>query len=697
MLNLRFLRALTLSLALFAQQAQAQTLPIPDTDPGGTHGTFKWWVDNILNPILGTFTQKSYFASGRPWCDPRQLPSGAAQGDGVTDDDAAFTSCLSTLAALSPTTGGEIRASPGHYCLQAGTFEAALKASSVTIDIIGSGAGPTMLDTCGADVDLVYLNANHSLIRDIQLTGAPFTTNSAHNALTFNCTECEAHNVLGAGGYYGFLSTPLAADAKVEDSNLHNSYGAAFIELQGVTYLKRVKGDVGGGACAAPPVAWSAALSVSTGECATTQGYIIKYNVGGTTGTAAPTLAVYGTQFADGTATAHLDAPVGAYTLEAQQQGSYSAFGDYSGPTAYGIHVTNGGALFSTEDTVGNNLTGGVLVDSGQASLVNDLFSGCIASGCKNVTVNGSAIGVAIGGNTQLGGSAIAIEYDAGTYLKVTGARIGSTATGINIGTANLSNISVIGNIFGTSAQTLATGIAFINGTSDNVELWGNTFQYTTTPLTGTITGTHNSIEKAGAASLASLTLANPLSVASGGTGNATAAVHSIPVSEGTSAQNAVGPCTTSQVIIGQGSSTDPACGPVPVAALPAGLSTSTACTPWTPTDQSGGGLTFSAWNAEVCQVQNSVTIFYSITYPINSDTTHSAAISLPVPVPNQSYAFVKSQPAAAVGATNVILNTVQNSSPGKATITQVNNTSALTNAALTGATISGSMTYPAN
>jgi hypothetical protein len=49
--------------------------------------------------------------------------------------------------------------------------------------------------------------------------------------------------------------------------------------------------------------------------------------------------------------------------------------------------------------------------------------------------------------------------------------------------------------------------------------------------------------------------------VANGGTGNATAAAHSIPVSEGTSAQAAVGPCATNQVIVGGGASADPTCG----------------------------------------------------------------------------------------------------------------------------------------
>jgi hypothetical protein len=51
------------------------------------------------------------------------------------------------------------------------------------------------------------------------------------------------------------------------------------------------------------------------------------------------------------------------------------------------------------------------------------------------------------------------------------------------------------------------------------------------------------------------------VAVGVGGTGNTTATAHSIPVSEGTSAQNAVGPCATNQVIVGGGAGADPGCG----------------------------------------------------------------------------------------------------------------------------------------
>src|SRR6202035_3963202 len=118
---------------------------------------------------------------------------------------------------------------------------------------------------------------------------------------------------------------------------------------------------------------------------------------------------------------------VGVYSLEAQNAGLFSAFGDYSGPVSYGVHITNNATFYSNADTIGNNLTGGMLIDSGSASLVNGNLNTCIASGCKLLTINSSALGASISGGTTFSNAAVAIEYDAGTYLQVTGASIGVT------------------------------------------------------------------------------------------------------------------------------------------------------------------------------------------------------------------------------------------------------------------------------
>ena len=108
------------------------------------------------------------------------------------------------------------------------------------------------------------------------------------------------------------------------------------------------------------------------------------------------------------------------------------------------------------------------------------------------------------------------------------------------------------------------------------------------------------------------LTNATGLPVAGGGTGNATAAAHSIPVSEGTSPQAAVGPCATNQVIVGGGGSADPTCG-LNVAGAVVNLCTITANNSATLTNISncaglggGGGFT-STYTSYRLEFQNIV------------------------------------------------------------------------------------------
>ena len=67
---------------------------------------------------------------------------------------------------------------------------------------------------------------------------------------------------------------------------------------------------------------------------------------------------------------------------------------------------------------------------------------------------------------------------------------------------------------------------------------------------------------------------------------------------------------------------------------------TTVAPTSWTPTDQSGASLTFTAVSAQYCQYGNIVIVYGTLTYPTTADGS-SAKISLPVAVPNQPYASV--------------------------------------------------------
>lgn len=96
-------------------------------------------------------------------------------------------------------------------------------------------------------------------------------------------------------------------------------------------------------------------------------------------------------------------------------------------------------------------------------------------------------------------------------------------------------------------------------------------------------------------------------------------------------------------------------------AAIAAALAGTTACTSWTPTDQSGASLTFTSVSAMYCQIGNMVFAYGTLTYPSTVDATN-AKISLPIAVPNQPYAAVSGLSGSAA-ATSIAMRTIINSS----------------------------------
>lgn len=116
-----------------------------------------------------------------------------------------------------------------------------------------------------------------------------------------------------------------------------------------------------------------------------------------------------------------------------------------------------------------------------------------------------------------------------------------------------------------------------------------------------------------------------------------------------------------------------------PAAALPAAtISTQGAivsgCTSWTPTDQSGAGLAFTSVSAVYCLKgpagSQEVSIYVTLTYPTTVSASN-AAISLPVAVPNQTYAGV---PGTVVGNSTGVTGAVVKAVPNTTTAVFVNN-----------------------
>lgn len=125
-----------------------------------------------------------------------------------------------------------------------------------------------------------------------------------------------------------------------------------------------------------------------------------------------------------------------------------------------------------------------------------------------------------------------------------------------------------------------------------------------------------------------------------------------------------------------------------------ASLSDTTACTSYSPTDQSGAGLTLST-AVQYCKYGNLVYVYGRIVYPSTSNTS-AAAISLPVPVPSQGYAWV---PAVLVGSGATInagsaLEVQRNTST--AAFLTLGNTS-VTNSELSGQNFTFMLVYPAS
>jgi hypothetical protein len=123
----------------------------------------------------------------------------------------------------------------------------------------------------------------------------------------------------------------------------------------------------------------------------------------------------------------------------------------------------------------------------------------------------------------------------------------------------------------------------------------------------------------------------------------------------------------------------------------PVPLVGSTSPVSWTPTDQSGASLTFTAVSAQWMRVGNMVFAYGTLTYPSTADGTN-AKISLPVPVPNQSYLANSS----ILGSIQDYLKPTQNSNPGTASVV-TNIGAAVINSTLSTKQITFMMIYPAN
>ena len=115
--------------------------------------------------------------------------------------------------------------------------------------------------------------------------------------------------------------------------------------------------------------------------------------------------------------------------------------------------------------------------------------------------------------------------------------------------------------------------------------------------------------------------------------------------------------------------------------------------TAWTPTDQSGAALTFTGVNCRFTQVGTLVHAFGTLTWPTTASAAN-ATISLPVAVPNVSYAAVPGS-AIAGGNTPMVILPVVNTST--ATFVGTSGNALKTNANLSTLAVAFMLIYPAS
>lgn len=188
--------------------------------------------------------------------------------------------------------------------------------------------------------------------------------------------------------------------------------------------------------------------------------------------------------------------------------------------------------------------------------------------------------------------------------------------------------------------------------------------------------------------------LTTPLTVPQGGTGLGTLTIHAVPIGNAASAPNFAAPSTAKFLLGDNGASADPTFQHADTTYL----SDVTAPTSWTPTDQSGASLSFTSVSANYTKIGNMVYAYGTLTFP-STVSAAAVTISLPVAVPNQTYAAVPSTvtvtgsgPAFTVGA-----RAVKNTSTFNLVNLSASGNAAQNNSSFSTATLTFLIIYPAS
>ncbi len=507
-----------------------------------------------------------FFGSGRPWFDVRAF---GAKGDNSTDDTTAIQAAENAAAGAG--FGGAVVYWPdGIYCVNGG-----ITVANGDIRNVGSSIGASYARICnGADVTVFHLEGVRDTIEHMHIDGANLTTTShATIFIDTGAVNAKLDDLLVQYGLYGV--DVAAGDVIVRDSTIHYAYNTNVITTagDGLYFLRSAvdQGTPNSTTCAAI-ANWASTSSVSAGDCKTVSAtYVIQYTVGGITGGSAPAVSPYQTNIVDGTATGQLMRfTAGLIGIQLNTFVNYIEDSDASGPFTSGIQIASsasGNVIAHTIATAVGAGSAAIRLTTGSQTILDGNSASCSINGCLGITAESSYIGLDSWLNNSVYGVAQqCFILQGGAHYDLFGNKTGNCGQGFYIASP-VTSVNSTGNNWGGDATNGANtiGVVLATGSSDYIQLSNDDLKNASTPISNSSTGTHNYIcNNAGSATCA-WPSGTVLPVTAGGTGNATATAHSIPVSEGASAQASVGPCTTAQVVHGAGSS-DPTCAQVALA-----------------------------------------------------------------------------------------------------------------------------------
>lgn len=449
---------------------------------------------SAYTPRTGDF----FFNTGRPWADVRAF---GATGNGSTDDTAAIVSAVTQVSSLGT---GTVYFPPGNYCSFSGI---SVTAPGVILMGASGSAGATTLSTCGHDVTGVYLDAATDIISHMAVVGGVFGTTHPAILVGTGCMNCVIEHSAMSGGIYALQIQ--GTGTYITNINATGSYGSAVIYTNGSAGVYLLRNKVNQSYPGTTPAYGSSfsARANSTVYAANAivslSGYYIQATVGGTSGTAAPSLASYGTNIADGSVTWQLVAPTAYYGLQIDTGSSRVSeiYADHIGPFTQGILISNGssGTVPQNIDIEDSNFSSeigaGIRAIAGNGLRVShSLFSGCILTGCEGVLLDTGWSGDSniVGNNFY--GDAVSVFINGGKNALVADNNISNSAVyGVEVAAA-VTDFVISSNMLNTSPLWGANSATIIvnTGASDYYNIVNNDVHGVTVTDNGT--GTHKTI-----------------------------------------------------------------------------------------------------------------------------------------------------------------------------------------------------------